>query len=74
MGNIKPKVEKDRLEVGEGKTRMGIQENEYSSGGEKDMKGLVASSVNQIVLESMNQSTRYHAIASRLRDLDRYAK
>ncbi|KAG0137950.1 hypothetical protein HOY82DRAFT_645060 [Tuber indicum] len=70
LGNNKPKVEKDIPEMGEGTTVMGVENDELGGGGEKDAEEPVALSEEQMVVESIDDTTGYHALAARLLDLN----
>ncbi|KAG0633144.1 hypothetical protein HOY80DRAFT_659537 [Tuber brumale] len=74
VGKIGPKVEKDILEVVEGKTMMGVEDDELGGGSEKDAEEPVALSEEQMVLESIDETTGYHTLAARLLDLNSKGK
>ncbi|KAG0641774.1 hypothetical protein HOY80DRAFT_1111223 [Tuber brumale] len=74
VGNNGPEVEKDIPEVGKGKTVMGVGDDKLGGGGEKDAEEPVALSEEQMVVESIDETTRYHALAARLLDLNRQGK
>lgn len=72
--NNGPEVEKDISEVGEGKTVMGGENNELQGGRETDTEERVPLSEEQIVVESIDGTTGYRALAARLLDLNRQGK
>ena len=74
VGNNGPEVEKDILEVEEGKPVMGVEDNEQGGGGEKDAEEPVALSEEQMVVESIDETTGYHALVARLLDLNSRGK
>ncbi|KAG0638986.1 hypothetical protein HOY80DRAFT_1046509 [Tuber brumale] len=74
LGNNEPEVEKDIPEMGKGKTMMGVENDQLGGGCEKDAEEPVALSEEQIVLESIDETTGYHALAARLLDLNRQGK
>ena len=74
MGSNRPEVKKDKPEVGEGKTVMGVEDDERGGGGEKDVEELVAISEEQMVVKSIDETTGYHYLSARLMDLNRQGK
>jgi len=73
-GNNGPEVEKDIPEVGEGKTVIGVEDDEQRGGGEKDAEEPVTLSEEQMVVESISEATGYRSLATGLLDLNRQGK
>ena len=74
VGSNGQEVENDIPEVGEGGTIMGVEDDEQGGDGEKDAQQPEPLSEEQMVVESIDETTGYHALVARLLDLNRQGK
>ena len=74
VGNNGSEVEKAIPDVGEGKSVMGVADDAVQGSGEKYAEERMPLSEEQMVVESIDETTGYHALAARLLDLNRKHK
>ena len=67
-------VEKAIPDVGEGKSVIGVADDKLQGSGEKHAEERMPLSEEQIVVESIDETTRYRALAATLLDLNRQQK